>query len=129
MAMLSKFEKYWKDFCLVLAIAIALDPRYKLNFVDYAYGNIYGARGSPQFLEVKSNLEALFAEYSKGKGSATTSTNVGRTQFAKNRNEKFLQRQNKVMKVHIYDFFIFLNLAFIGIVVLYFLIDLISLCL
>ncbi|XP_024019289.1 zinc finger BED domain-containing protein DAYSLEEPER-like [Morus notabilis] len=66
-AMLTKFEKYWKDFSLILAIAIVLDPRYKLNFVDYAYGNVYGMKGSPQFLEVKRNLELLFTEYSKGK--------------------------------------------------------------
>ena len=84
MAILSKFEKYWKDFCLILAITIALDLCYKLNFVDYAYGNVYRARGSPRFLEIKSNLEAFFAEYFKGKVSETTSTNVVITQVAKN---------------------------------------------
>ncbi|XP_024023525.1 zinc finger BED domain-containing protein RICESLEEPER 2 isoform X1 [Morus notabilis] len=66
-AMLTKFEKYWKDLSLILAIAIVFDPRYKLNFVDYAYGNVYGMKGSPQFLEVKRNLDLLFTEYSRGK--------------------------------------------------------------
>jgi hypothetical protein len=28
--MLSKFEKYWLQFSTVLAIAVVLDPRYKL---------------------------------------------------------------------------------------------------
>ena len=73
------------NFCLILAISIALDPRYKLNFMDYAYGNVYRACGSPQFLEVKSNLEALFVEYFKGKVSETTYANVVLTQITKNR--------------------------------------------
>jgi len=98
-AMLTKFEKYWKDFSLILAIAIVLDPRYKLNFVDYAYGNVYGMKGSPQFLEVKRNLELLFAEYSKGKVSTINVVTSLPTPIAKNPAQKFLQRQTKVLKV------------------------------
>ncbi|XP_062103715.1 zinc finger BED domain-containing protein RICESLEEPER 4-like [Humulus lupulus] len=49
--MTEKFEKYWKDFSIILAIAVVLDPRYKFNFVDYAYTKVYGVKGSPQFLE------------------------------------------------------------------------------
>ncbi|XP_021834815.1 zinc finger BED domain-containing protein RICESLEEPER 3-like [Prunus avium] len=32
-----KFEKYWSEYSLILAIAIILDPRYKLHFVEWAY--------------------------------------------------------------------------------------------
>jgi hypothetical protein len=40
---ISKFEKYWSEFSLVLAIAVVLDPRYKLRLVNYYYTKIYGA--------------------------------------------------------------------------------------
>ncbi|KAJ0861566.1 putative hAT-like transposase, RNase-H [Helianthus annuus] len=29
--MMTKFQKYWSDFSLTLAIAVVLDPRYKLR--------------------------------------------------------------------------------------------------
>ncbi|PKU75596.1 Putative AC transposase [Dendrobium catenatum] len=32
--MLVKFEKYWFDFCDILAIAVILDPMYKFTFVE-----------------------------------------------------------------------------------------------
>ncbi|KAL9410842.1 hypothetical protein AB3S75_044589 [Citrus x aurantiifolia] len=35
--MLEKFLKYWSDFCTILTIAVILDPRYKLQFVEWAY--------------------------------------------------------------------------------------------
>ena len=35
--MLVKFEKYWSEFNVVLAIAVILDPRFKLQFVDFCY--------------------------------------------------------------------------------------------
>ena len=98
-AMLNKFEKYWKDFCLILAIAVTLDPRYKLNFVDYAYANVYGHKWSPQFLEDKRSLESLFAEYSKGKVYSGSFANVVHHPVAKNPTSKFLQKQNKVLQV------------------------------
>ena len=35
--MLVKFEKYWIEFSVVLVIAVVLDPRYELPFVDWCY--------------------------------------------------------------------------------------------
>ena len=32
--LLVKFEKYWLEFSVVMAIAIVLDPKYELPFVD-----------------------------------------------------------------------------------------------
>ncbi|XP_062099771.1 zinc finger BED domain-containing protein RICESLEEPER 2-like [Humulus lupulus] len=72
--MIEKFEKYWKDFSIILTIAVVLDPRYKLNFVDYAYTKVYGVKGSPQFLEVKEHLHKLFSEYSTEKPSMSLSS-------------------------------------------------------
>jgi hypothetical protein len=75
--MISKFEKYWLEFSEVLAIAVILDPRYKLHLVNYYYTKIYGVMDSPQFLNVREKLKSLFMEYSASfnisSSSSTTS--------------------------------------------------------
>ncbi|KAL7135289.1 hypothetical protein ABFS83_11G083600 [Erythranthe nasuta] len=35
-----KFDKYWECYSTVLSFAIILDPRYKLPFVEFAYGKL-----------------------------------------------------------------------------------------
>ena len=61
--MLVKFEKYWIEFSVVLAIAVVLDPRYKLPFIDWCYQKLYGYASSLQYLKVHEKLFALFGEY------------------------------------------------------------------
>ena len=60
--MLVKFEKYWIEFSVVLAIAVVLDPRYKLLFIDWCYQKLYGYASSLQYLKVREKLFALFGE-------------------------------------------------------------------
>ena len=60
---LVKFEKYWIEFSVVLAIAVVLDPRYKLPFIDWCYQKLYGHASSLQYLKVHKKLFALFGEY------------------------------------------------------------------
>ncbi|XP_059436041.1 zinc finger BED domain-containing protein RICESLEEPER 2-like [Corylus avellana] len=62
--MLSKFEKYWLDFSEVLAVAVILDPRYKLHLVNYYYTKIYGVMNSLQYVNVSNKVKSLFMEYS-----------------------------------------------------------------
>ena len=35
-----KFDKYWDSYNVVLACGVVLDPRYKLDFVDYIFRKI-----------------------------------------------------------------------------------------
>ena len=35
--MMAKFEKYWSELSIILAVAVILVPRYKLQFVNWAY--------------------------------------------------------------------------------------------
>ncbi|KAL0000368.1 hypothetical protein SO802_014149 [Lithocarpus litseifolius] len=74
--MLAKFEKYWLDFNVLLAIAVSLDPRYKLQFVDFCYKKLYGYNGSPAYLNVREKLFSLFLEYASN--VPTTSTTTGK---------------------------------------------------
>ncbi|KAL5552570.1 hypothetical protein UlMin_039971 [Ulmus minor] len=40
--MVDKFEKYWLDIHGILALAVVLDPRYKMDLVDFQFTRIYG---------------------------------------------------------------------------------------
>ncbi|GKD13332.1 zinc finger BED domain-containing protein RICESLEEPER 2-like protein [Tanacetum coccineum] len=37
-----KFNKYWSDFNLLLAVAVVFDPRYKYSFLRFSYAKLYG---------------------------------------------------------------------------------------
>jgi hypothetical protein len=73
--MISKFEKFWSEFSLVLAIAVVLDPRYKLGLVKYYYTKIYGAE-SQEYENVTKTLTKLFMEYSAASAPTTSSSTV-----------------------------------------------------
>ena len=75
--MLVKFEKYWSEFSVVLAIVVILDPRYKLRFIDFCYQKLYGVGGSYEYLKVCEKLFTLFGEYVSNvpTPSSTTSNN------------------------------------------------------
>ncbi|XP_062170450.1 zinc finger BED domain-containing protein RICESLEEPER 1-like [Alnus glutinosa] len=69
--MISKFEKYWSEFSLVLAIAVVLGPHYKLRLVKYFYTKNYGAE-SQECENVTKTLTKLFMEYSASTTSSST---------------------------------------------------------
>jgi hypothetical protein len=70
-SMISKFEKYWSEFSLVLAIAVVLGPHYKLRLVKYYYTKNYGAE-SQECENVTKMLTKLFMEYSAPTTSSST---------------------------------------------------------
>ncbi|XP_070662382.1 zinc finger BED domain-containing protein DAYSLEEPER-like [Malus domestica] len=59
-----KFQKYLLDYSLIMSIAIILDPRYKLHFVDWAYTKLHGVN-SMEYKNVHGTLIALFNVYSE----------------------------------------------------------------
>ncbi|KAL3516862.1 hypothetical protein ACH5RR_023764 [Cinchona calisaya] len=61
--MKEKFEKYWDECCLVLAIAMVIDPRFKLSLVEYNYNAIYGKNAKKYVDRVRSAMVDLFVEY------------------------------------------------------------------
>ena len=40
--MLAKFNSYWANVSVVIAVAAILDPRYKMKLLEFYYPNIYG---------------------------------------------------------------------------------------
>nr|XP_027072008.1 zinc finger BED domain-containing protein RICESLEEPER 2-like [Coffea arabica] len=61
--MKTKFEKYWEECSLMLAIAVVLDPRFKLALVEYYYNALYGKGGERYVDRVRNAIADLFVEY------------------------------------------------------------------
>ncbi|XP_040954320.1 zinc finger BED domain-containing protein DAYSLEEPER-like isoform X2 [Gossypium hirsutum] len=74
--MQEKFNKYWAEYSLMLSCAAILDPRYKLNYVQYCFNTIYGIHASDFVETILSNLRLLFDEYVK-KSKSTSSSLAG----------------------------------------------------
>ncbi|KAK8367235.1 hypothetical protein V6Z12_A02G171600 [Gossypium hirsutum] len=61
-----KFNKYWAEYSLILSCAAILDPRYKLNYVQYCFTTIYGIHASDFVETILSNLRLLFDDVDFG---------------------------------------------------------------
>ncbi|CAO2198533.1 unnamed protein product [Urochloa humidicola] len=58
-----RFDKYWKDCNLVLAIAVVMDPRFKMKLVEFSYSKIYGAEAAKYVKVVDDAVHELYKEY------------------------------------------------------------------
>ncbi|XP_057545796.1 zinc finger BED domain-containing protein DAYSLEEPER-like [Amaranthus tricolor] len=58
-----KFHKYWKNSCLVLAVAVAMDPRFKMKLVEFSYTKIFMNEAPVYIRVVDERLHELFQEY------------------------------------------------------------------
>ncbi|CAN0917238.1 Zinc finger BED domain-containing protein RICESLEEPER 2 [Linum grandiflorum] len=63
--MLIKFDRYWEVIEGPMAIAVVLDPRYKLKMVEWAFTNIYGDRARCELGRIKYLIVGLIDEYKK----------------------------------------------------------------
>ncbi|KAJ7978967.1 zinc finger BED domain-containing protein DAYSLEEPER-like [Quillaja saponaria] len=62
-AMQEKIGNYWKDCCLVLAIAVVMDPRFKMKLVEFSFTKIFGDK-APNYVQiVNGGIHELFNEY------------------------------------------------------------------
>ncbi|VAH14919.1 unnamed protein product [Triticum turgidum subsp. durum] len=63
-AMLQKFEKYWKECSTLLSIASILDPRYKMDLINFCFPKIYVASDIEHNIDsVSSTLKELYEHY------------------------------------------------------------------
>ncbi|XP_047092284.1 zinc finger BED domain-containing protein RICESLEEPER 2-like [Lolium rigidum] len=58
-----RFDKYWKDCNLVLAIAVVMDPRFKMKLVEFSYSKIYGVEAAKYVKVVDDALHDLYKDY------------------------------------------------------------------
>lgn len=58
------FDKYWKDCNVVLAIAVVMDPRFKMKIVEFSYSKIYGLMKGAKYVKfVDDAVHELYKEY------------------------------------------------------------------
>ncbi|GKF72113.1 zinc finger BED domain-containing protein DAYSLEEPER-like protein [Tanacetum coccineum] len=60
--MLEGLDKYWKSSCLVLAIAVVMDPQFKMKFVDFMFAKIFGDEAAFFINIVDERIHGLFLE-------------------------------------------------------------------
>ncbi|XP_074298336.1 zinc finger BED domain-containing protein RICESLEEPER 2-like [Silene latifolia] len=77
--MYEKFDKYWREYSMVMSFGVILDPRYKFDFVRFALKNLYGDDiGIRIANEIYVKFVELFKHYKSkfppNQGSASTST-------------------------------------------------------
>ncbi|GAU19715.1 hypothetical protein TSUD_78400 [Trifolium subterraneum] len=61
--MMSKFERYWDEYSVVLALGAVLDPRMKLSTLAYCYSKLDASTCERKLQQVKSKLYMLFDKY------------------------------------------------------------------
>ncbi|KAJ1270677.1 hypothetical protein BS78_06G070100 [Paspalum vaginatum] len=65
-AMLLKFDKYWEERNNVMVIATILDPRFKMRYIKWCFGQIYdGSMCEIEFAEINTELENLYNQFEK----------------------------------------------------------------
>ncbi|KAK9666385.1 hypothetical protein RND81_14G181300 [Saponaria officinalis] len=59
-----KFDMYWRDCCVVLAMAVVMDPRYKLKLVRFTLTKLYGEdEGDIWVRTIDESMHDLYFEY------------------------------------------------------------------
>ncbi|XP_038984874.1 zinc finger BED domain-containing protein RICESLEEPER 2-like [Phoenix dactylifera] len=69
-----KFEKYWRDCNLLMAIGAVLDPRYKMRLIIFCFPKIYGVDVFQRHIDdVREALDMLDKEYVSLEGQINVS--------------------------------------------------------
>ncbi|KAK7411135.1 hypothetical protein VNO78_02567 [Psophocarpus tetragonolobus] len=61
--MREKIDKYWRECSLVLALAVVMDPRFKMKLVEFSFTRIYGDDAHLYTKIVDDGIHELFHEY------------------------------------------------------------------
>ncbi|KAL2894029.1 Zinc finger BED domain-containing protein RICESLEEPER 3 [Bienertia sinuspersici] len=65
-----KFDKYWSEFNVILSCAAVLDPRFKLERVEYYYEKLYRETYANEIIsKIRITLFDLFDEYNVASSS------------------------------------------------------------
>ncbi|XP_039051633.1 zinc finger BED domain-containing protein DAYSLEEPER-like [Hibiscus syriacus] len=58
-----KFDSYWSDCFLALAIGVVMDPRFKMKLVEFSFSRIYGDDAGIWIKIVDDGIHELYLEY------------------------------------------------------------------
>ncbi|XP_010527739.1 PREDICTED: zinc finger BED domain-containing protein RICESLEEPER 2-like isoform X2 [Tarenaya hassleriana] len=71
--MKEKFDKYWEEYSVTLAFGAVLDPRMKLELLEFAYNEVDPTTSKEKIAHVKENLVLLFDQYKNRSLTASSS--------------------------------------------------------
>ena len=63
--MKNKFDKYWSEYSVLLAMVVVLDPRVKFSLLKRCYFKIHPQTAQERSNMVKNNLFMLYEEYAR----------------------------------------------------------------
>ena len=73
--MKEKFDKYWSDCNMLMAIESDLDPRFKMSFIEFSFPLIYLEEDAQENIKkVQDALKEMFSLYSKNFAKIETTT-------------------------------------------------------
>ena len=62
-SMFAKFNSYWANVNVVMAVNAILDPRYKMKLLEFYYSNIYGNNSDLEIEKIKNLCYELLDKY------------------------------------------------------------------
>ncbi|CAI0387864.1 unnamed protein product [Linum tenue] len=96
-----KFDKYWDDIHLVLAVSVVLDPRYKLHVIEYYAGKFGNTETGLVAENIKQMICGLIRDYQtkaenkSGSESGTSSSGYGTASATELDFELFVSQRKK----------------------------------
>ncbi|KAG7591764.1 hAT-like transposase RNase-H fold [Arabidopsis thaliana x Arabidopsis arenosa] len=60
-----KFDQYWRGCFLVLAVAVVMDPRFKMHLIKFTFNKSYGADAEKWTKSVDDAVHDLYLNYSE----------------------------------------------------------------
>ena len=75
--MKQKFDKYWREYSVVLALGAVLDPRMNFKFLRFCFNKLDPFSCGEKLAKIKRNLSKLFREYNKSKRQQSSSSSSG----------------------------------------------------
>ena len=76
MEMQIKFDKYWEDYKLILAIGAVLDPRLKVQMLELAYKKVNPTTSDLKIGKLGITSEMIFKAYQTSSISVSGTTNA-----------------------------------------------------
>ncbi|KAG5252620.1 zinc finger BED domain-containing protein [Salix suchowensis] len=74
--MLVRFDEFWNKFGLALGILTILNPCFKLDVVEYGYGQIYGSDANLFLPELHNDLKRVYHRYANDSSNPAASTST-----------------------------------------------------
>ncbi|KAG5565319.1 hypothetical protein RHGRI_001273 [Rhododendron griersonianum] len=104
--MLEKYDKYWNNTHGFLAIAVVLDPRFKMSLIKYYYKRIYGEHGVGIAEDIRRrcyDLLTLYQGKSSSKDRSESSSKAPPSTYLRDRTSlsDYLDQQKKTKTVHV----------------------------